>query len=318
MLGDLKDKLEPIGRLDALDGVGSRVLAYYQKEGTSDLTDAALSQRSRALSLMAEWRCARRHRLALFVFIAKRWRERRKRSDGVPTIRSALFDHAQNVFYVGEIAHNRGDYRTAENSCASISGSAVQMIALRPDSMKWRMEEQYADFNLGVVLWDQRKFPAAAAQFRRALATIEAISTADPQNRDYRREVAKSLAWLGDAEQAVGNYPQAIEARRRGIAVLEPLFAKNRDVNDQMRLIPAHRALGKLYSELDSGDLAIDQLKVAVTRPPPFSPRSPTTRSGPNMRSTRSSPLHASFSCPEEVTTQRRRPAAHATRPTAG
>src|SRR2546430_13682124 len=54
MLGDLKDKLEPIGRLDALDGVGSRVLAYYQKQGTADLSDAALSQRSKALSLMAQ------------------------------------------------------------------------------------------------------------------------------------------------------------------------------------------------------------------------------------------------------------------------
>src|SRR5215218_4247297 len=54
MLGDLKDKLEPIGRLDALDGVGSRVLDYYQKQDTADLSDAALSQRSRALSLMAE------------------------------------------------------------------------------------------------------------------------------------------------------------------------------------------------------------------------------------------------------------------------
>ena len=33
MLGDFKDKLEPIGRLDALDGVGARVLAYYQQAG---------------------------------------------------------------------------------------------------------------------------------------------------------------------------------------------------------------------------------------------------------------------------------------------
>ena len=32
MLGDLKDKLEPIGKLDALDGVGSRVLAYYRRQ----------------------------------------------------------------------------------------------------------------------------------------------------------------------------------------------------------------------------------------------------------------------------------------------
>ena len=43
MLGDLKDKLEPIGRLDALDGVGSRVLAYYRKQDTSELSDAALA-----------------------------------------------------------------------------------------------------------------------------------------------------------------------------------------------------------------------------------------------------------------------------------
>ena len=42
MLGDLKDKLEPIGKLDALDGVGSRVLAYYSKQDTSELTDDAL------------------------------------------------------------------------------------------------------------------------------------------------------------------------------------------------------------------------------------------------------------------------------------
>ena len=43
MLGDLKDKLEPIGRLDALDGVGWRVLAYYSKQDTSELSDAALA-----------------------------------------------------------------------------------------------------------------------------------------------------------------------------------------------------------------------------------------------------------------------------------
>src|SRR5439155_11047789 len=54
MVGDLKDKLEPIGRLDALDGVGSRVLAYYSKQDTSGLADAALAQRSKALSLMGE------------------------------------------------------------------------------------------------------------------------------------------------------------------------------------------------------------------------------------------------------------------------
>src|SRR3954464_8011520 len=54
MLGDLTAKLEPIGKLDALDGVGSRVLAYYHNQPIPDLSDSALSQRSQALSLMAD------------------------------------------------------------------------------------------------------------------------------------------------------------------------------------------------------------------------------------------------------------------------
>ena len=33
MLGDLREKLEPIGRLDVLDAVGARALAYYREAG---------------------------------------------------------------------------------------------------------------------------------------------------------------------------------------------------------------------------------------------------------------------------------------------
>ena len=275
MLGDLKDKLEPIGRLDALDGVGARVLDYYKREGTSDLSDAALSQRSRALSLMAEVAMARGDNegaVRLYREAMAGTREAIERNPGDP---ERLFEHAQNVFYVGEIAHNAGDFRTAENGMREYKRLALQMVALRPDSMKYRMEEQYADFNLAVVLWDQRKFPEAVAQFKRALATIEAISTADPQNRDYQRQLAESLAWLGDAERAIGNYPQAIEVRTRGIALLQRLFAKDRDVNNQMRLIPAQRTLGMLYSEQGRGDLAIEQLRSAVDQAAVLIPQEP-------------------------------------------
>ena len=54
MLGDLKGKLEPIGKLEALDGVGARILDYYSRQDAADLDDAGLLQRSRALSLTAQ------------------------------------------------------------------------------------------------------------------------------------------------------------------------------------------------------------------------------------------------------------------------
>src|SRR4030095_10063883 len=54
MLGDLKDKLQPIGRLHAPDAGGSRALAYYQHQDKGSLSDESLAQRSKALTLMGE------------------------------------------------------------------------------------------------------------------------------------------------------------------------------------------------------------------------------------------------------------------------
>src|SRR5690348_8460382 len=128
MLGDLKDKLEPIGRLDALDGVGSRVLAYYQKEGTSDLSDASLMQRSRALSLMAEVATKRGDvdgALRLYREAMAGTAEAISRKPDDP---QRLFDHAQNVFYVGEIAQGRGQFKSAEQYLREYKRLAQRMV----------------------------------------------------------------------------------------------------------------------------------------------------------------------------------------------
>ena len=264
MLGDLKDKLEPIGRLDALDGVGTRVLSYYQKEGTSDLSDAALAQRSSALSLMAEVATKRGDfdgALRLYRGAMAGTAEAIRRKPDDP---QRLFDHAQNVFYVGEIAHQRGDFKTAEAHMREYKKLAVQMVSLAPDNMKFRMEEQYADADLGAVLQDQRRFAEAAAQFQEALNTIEAIATADPSNDDYRKSVAESLAWLADARRAVGQYDAAIAARQHDVAILDGLLARTGSVDYRQRLIPARRALGNLYEERGQSAPAMDQYRAAI------------------------------------------------------
>ena len=275
MLGDLKDKLEPLGRLDALDGVGARVLAYYSKQDASQLTDAALSQRSKALSLMAQVANARgdtKGSLRLYREAMNGTAESLRRTPDDPQV---LFDHAQNVFYIGEIAHNSGDYPTAENSMREYKRLALRMVALQPDSMKYRMEQQYAEFNLGVVLLDQRRFAEASEQFNNALQTIQAIATADPQNKDYQQSVAESFAWLADAERALGHYPAAIDARRRDVALLDRLYRTTGDVDYQSRLVAAQRTLGRFYAEHGDTAAAIDQLRAAADQAAALIPKEP-------------------------------------------
>ena len=141
---------------------------------------------------------------------------------------------------------------------------ALRMVALAPDNMKYRMEEQYADADLGAVLSDQRRFAEAAGQFQEALNTMQAIATADPSNTDYQKSVAESLAWLGDARKAVGEYDAAIAARERGVRILETLYRKTGNVDFRQRLIPAHRSLGNFYEETGRSATAMQQYRTAI------------------------------------------------------
>jgi tetratricopeptide (TPR) repeat protein len=126
------------------------------------------------------------------------------------------------------------------------------------------MEEQYADADLGIVLYDQRRFAEAVTQFTAALTTMEAISTADPTNKAYRQGVAEALAWLADAERATGHYERAIELRQRNVALYDQAFAQFHDVKFRERQVPALRALGWLFAERGQVEPAAQQFRASI------------------------------------------------------
>jgi tetratricopeptide (TPR) repeat protein len=266
MLGDLKDKLEPIGKLDALDGVGTKVLAYYQKQDTSQLTDAALLQRSRALSLMGEVAILRGDldgASRLYREASAGTAEAIRRNPDDP---QRLFDHAQNQFYFADIAMRQGRIESAEMAFREYKRLADRMVEIAPDNMKWRMEVQNADANLATVLTQRRQFNEAAAQWAQAYRMIEALATADPNNSDYQKSLVESIAWYADAEGDAGHLDNAIALRLRNVDLLARLAARTQDVNYQYRLIPAERALGKLYAFQNKMDLAIQHMRAAVAQ----------------------------------------------------
>ncbi len=265
MLGDLKDKLEPIGRLDALDSVGSKVLAYYAKQDTSELSDAALMQRLRALSLTAQVAYLRGD----YAGAARLYREavagtgeaiRRDRDDP-----QRLFDHAQNVFWVGELARHRGQIGEAEKAYREYKRLADRMVAIEPDNLKWRLEVGYARENLGIVLMSQRRFAEAAAQFEGALRPIESLASIDPANSTYQKEASNALAWLAQAQWALGRVDSAIALRRRQVAFLDRALASGaKDVVLHQHLIPAHQALGLMFTFRGEVEGGADHYRLAL------------------------------------------------------
>ena len=276
MLGDLREKLEPIGELDTLDGVGARVLAYYQRQDKKDLTDPALVQRSQALTLLGEIAQRRgdldealRHYQEAMAGTA----ELVSRAPGDP---QRLYDHAQNVFWVAWVGRDRGQLSDAEAGMREYRRLAEAMVAAGPGNPKWRMEQGNANVNLGVVLLDRRRFAEAASSFAEALRTIDALAAAEPANAAYQRSLAETIAWLAEAQQSEGKFDEAIAQRQRHLRLLDRLVANSGgDVQFRQRLIPSYRALGNLYASQGRLDLALQNMRTALGEAERLLPREP-------------------------------------------
>ena len=265
MLGDLRTKLEPIGRLDALDGVGGRVLAYYSKQDTSQLSDGGLLQRSRALSLTAQVAYQRGNydgATRLYEQALAGTAEAVRRNPDDP---QRLYDHAQNVFWIGDLARQRGQIGQAEAAYREYKRLADRMVEIAPDNLKWRIEVLYANENLGIIAMKQRRFAQAARQFQTALGPMANVAAIDPNKTEYQQELVNLEGWFADAERAVGDFDAAIAARRRQVAFLEPLTGGNdTDVSLRTRLVPAHQGLGVLLTMRGDPEAGIAEYRAAL------------------------------------------------------
>ena len=265
LLGDLKDELEPIGRLDALDQVGARALAYYERQDKTDLTDDQLAQRSKALTLLGQIATSRGDTAGAEARYLEALRSTAELVDRAPDNPQRLFDHAQNVFWAGELARQRGRMDQAEASYRQYKLLADRMVAIDPKNPKWRMEELYAKENIGIVLFFQRRYSESAREIGGTVPTLEALIARDPDNEEYLREYSNVLAWLADARKNEGDLKGAIETRTKEVAFLRARIAEPRtSVQLKQRVLPAQTALGRLLADTGQLRKSVEQYRATI------------------------------------------------------
>ena len=255
MLGDLRTKLEPLGRLDVLDSVGARALDYYRKQDKGSLSDESLAQRSKALTLMGEIAQTRGDLSRALQLYSEAYAGTGEAARRHPDDPQRLFDHAQNVYWIGYIDWQRGQLGAAERAFREYRRLADAMISLDPGNPQWRLEGKYADSNLGTVLLEQNRFSEAGASFQQALASVEALIAADPRNSDYQKARLEALAWLADARKSEGRLDEALAQRERQLSTLNQLMAAEPTDKDYTRkAMSAEAAISKLFAS--RGDMA--------------------------------------------------------------
>ena len=276
MLGDLRQKLQPVGRLDALDAVGERALAYYAAQDAAQLDAESLGRRARALHLIGEI-AERRGQLAeaeqRFTEAARSTAERLARA---PNDGERLFEHAQSEYWVGFIARRRGQLPQAEAAMRRYLDLADRLAVAapaRPDKPDWALERPYAQQNLGVMLLEQGRPAEALALFDTAAASLKDMARQRP---DLSSAHATALGWEARARERVGDLAGAERTQRAKLQALEARGGQAADDSDAryLRAVALSEisnlqlAQGLADTAAQTAAQAADILQVLVARDP--------------------------------------------------
>ena len=272
MLGDLPAKLKPVGRLDALDAVGDRALAYYAAQAPGSLDAASLGRRARALHLIGEIT----EQTGRFDEAAQRFAEAAASTGELlarhPDVPEHLFNHSQSEYWVGFIARRRGRSDEAEAAFGRYLALADRLVALQPDKIEWRIEQAYAGQNLGVLRLEAGRPADALQAFERTRAVWQDVVVARPA---MGVELANTLGWIAKAHEARDDYAAALAAQQAKFDVLKraPDAARDREVrfllaNARTDLGLVQLSLGLAQQAAETAALAVEEFESLVRLDP--------------------------------------------------
>lgn len=265
MLTDLRERLEPVGRLDALDVVGKRALRYYAGQKASSLDADALGRRARALHLVGEVSNIRGDSVAgltAFREAAATTAEQLARDPDDP---QRIFDHAQSVFWVGYIAYERGETKEAEAQFREYKRLADRLVELDPKKPEWQMEVSYAESNLGVLYYDQGRYAEAEPAFAKALAMVETVAAGEKQSAGRQLEVGVAINWLAKSQAGAGKFAAALKQHQREIAIYQGILGSDlANTRAKWRVAVAWQHVGQLEQLEGRSDATIIAYKASL------------------------------------------------------
>jgi tetratricopeptide (TPR) repeat protein len=243
MLVDLRKRLDPVGKLDLLDSLGEKALAYYNRQNAERLDAQSLARRSRAMHLVGEIREQRGQlddALAAYTRAAETTAALLARA---PDDGGRIFDHAQSVFGVGLIAWRRGQAEAARNAFTQYRDLAQRLVKIDPDNIDWQLETCYADQNLGVVQLDGGQPAEALRSFTAGRAVLSKLTPARPA---LVADAAENRGWIAKALEATNDYEGALAAQRERLDLLRSMPEAGKDRQVQVQIANASKELGRL------------------------------------------------------------------------
>jgi serine/threonine-protein kinase len=265
MLGNLRTRLESVGRLEILDDVGTKAMAYFAAVPESALTDTELLRRSTALYQIGDVRIAQgnlegatkplEESLALALTLVQR----------SPLDGERLFGLGQSHYWVGYVHWRRRNLDRALQHFKAYLDVATRLTELNPGRADWRRELAYANSNIGSVLHERHDLRGALERFKACLEIERALLAAAPRDQELEHSVAASHNAIGVVLKSLGQLDAALEEFRAEAVIRESLVARDgANANWRLRLSVNHSLTGDMLAALGDPSGAIARFQDAI------------------------------------------------------
>lgn len=273
MLGDLREKLEPVGRLEILDSVGAKAMEYFAAVPAGELSDEELARRSQALYQIGDVRRLQGKMGEAIAPFEESLELAQELANRDPESPKRVFDLAQSHFWLGSACLEQGDLPAAREQFMIYFQLTSRSAEQDPDNKTWQTELAYAYTNLAAVAEAAGDFSAAFTQIEKSLEINERLAAAEPDNSEIAENVAGGRSWLARILVRQGQLPRARQEYKREREIWEELLARAPD-NTKTRgalatclglLAELAWYLGQPQQALEELNLMLEHLRLLTT-----------------------------------------------------
>jgi len=227
MLGDLRPRLERVNRLDVLDAVGDRALAYFSDLPEGELTGRELVRRVQAVRQIGEVRYGQGNLPAALVAFRRAADLAGRLVARHPTPAEGVAEQMTAQSWIGQVLYDQRQTAAALAAWRETERLARRQLARRPGDAEWQAALATAEHNVGTVLELRGDLEGALRNYRESLALQRAIAARTPRDAEAQAGVAATLSFLSDTLERQGDLAGALAERRAYLAIEENLAARD-------------------------------------------------------------------------------------------
>lgn len=211
MLGDLREKLEPIGKLDVLGAIGDEAIHYFASLESDEFTADVLVSQGKALRQIGE--------VQYFLGEYNEARDTLEKSleilnrvePGSGMSFEVLFEISQSEFWIGYGYFEQRMHPEATRYFLLYVERAEQLLKIDSESITAHRELSYALTNLAALQMDLNNYDDARDTLERAKFALDGLANVGESKEELLSMRSHLESWLGEVEYLEGNLTKALE-----------------------------------------------------------------------------------------------------------